>query len=198
MAITLPTGKVQATNQDPHNLILFGAPKVGKTTLLAELPDSLLIDLEQGSTYISACKIQATNLKELLEIIKAIKEAGNPYKFIVLDTITALAEIVKPLAIKDFLLTDDGVKHLAALKLQGKSEKDINLDLLPFGKGYTLIKEAMNKVIKQISSVCENVVIVGHVKLTQIETETSTDITKSLDLTGQAKRYFASQSDAIG
>jgi hypothetical protein len=43
--------------------------------------------------------------------------------------------MARPLAIKDFLLTEDGEKHLAKLKLQGKSEKDINLDLLPFGKG---------------------------------------------------------------
>jgi hypothetical protein len=198
MAITLPKGKVAAETQDPKNLILFGSPKVGKTTLLAELPNSLLVDMEQGSTFISACKVSINSIKEIQELVKAIKDAGNPYKFIVLDTITALAEMVRPLAIKDFLITEDGEKYLAKLKLQGKSEKDINLDLLPFGKGFTLVKEAMSKVIKLFASVCENVIIVGHVKLTQIETETATDITKSLDLAGQAKRYFASQSDAIG
>ena len=34
MAITLPTGKIKAVNQDPKNLILFGAPKVNTGRLV--------------------------------------------------------------------------------------------------------------------------------------------------------------------
>lgn len=37
MSIVLPTVKVPAETQDPKNLILFGLPKVGKTTILSTL-----------------------------------------------------------------------------------------------------------------------------------------------------------------
>lgn len=41
MAIVLPTEKIKALTQNPKNLILFGLPKVGKTTLLSTLPNCL-------------------------------------------------------------------------------------------------------------------------------------------------------------
>ena len=40
----LPTVKTEIKSQDPKNLILFGLPKVGKTTALAELPNCLIVD----------------------------------------------------------------------------------------------------------------------------------------------------------
>lgn len=45
MAIELPKSKVPAITQDPKNLILFGLPKVGKTTILSTLEGNLILDL---------------------------------------------------------------------------------------------------------------------------------------------------------
>lgn len=111
MSVVLPTKKVAAETQDPKNLIIYGAPKVGKTTLLAELPESLLIDTEGGSSYVSAVKVKATNLPELTEVCKAILDAGKPYKFLILDTITALEEMCKPLAAKLYMSTPMGKNY---------------------------------------------------------------------------------------
>lgn len=44
MAITLPTSKIAAATQDPRNLIIFGAPKVGKTTIVSTLENCLIFD----------------------------------------------------------------------------------------------------------------------------------------------------------
>ena len=49
--------KVKAESQSPKNLIIFSKPKVGKTSLLAELNDALIIDLEDGSDYVDALKV---------------------------------------------------------------------------------------------------------------------------------------------
>ena len=84
----LPIQKVKATTQSPKNLIIFSKPKVGKTSLLAELPDALIIDLEEGSDYVDALKIKAKNIADIKAIGDKIKEAGYPYKFIVVDTVT--------------------------------------------------------------------------------------------------------------
>lgn len=45
MAIQLPKNKIPAETQDPKNLIIFGLPKVGKTTILALLENNLILDL---------------------------------------------------------------------------------------------------------------------------------------------------------
>lgn len=198
MAITLPTSIVKATTQDPKNLILFGAPKVGKTTILSTLENCLILDFEQGSDYVDALKLKVDSVAALKEICVEIKKAGKPYKFIAIDTITALAEFVKPIALKDYLATEAGQKNLAKLMTQGKSEKDINLLTLPFGAGYLHIKDAINKVIKLVSQVTDHVIIVGHVKLSAVDGGDESDVSKNLDLPGQAKRSLAAESDAIG
>jgi transcription termination factor Rho len=51
MDIILPTGKVPAQALSPRNLIIFSKPKTGKTTLLSQLDNCLILDLEQGSKY---------------------------------------------------------------------------------------------------------------------------------------------------
>ena len=43
MAINLPLKKVPALIQDPKNLILYGVPKIGKTTILSHLENCLII-----------------------------------------------------------------------------------------------------------------------------------------------------------
>ena len=44
MSIVVPTAKVPAETQYPKNLILFGLPKVGKTTILSTLENNLILD----------------------------------------------------------------------------------------------------------------------------------------------------------
>ena len=40
----LPKKKVKASRKSPKNMIIYGAPKIGKTTVLAQLDDCLIID----------------------------------------------------------------------------------------------------------------------------------------------------------
>jgi len=96
--LILPMGKSMAEIKSPKNLIIFSKPKVGKTTLLANLDNCLLVDLEDGSDYVSAMKVKARSIDDIKKIGKAIKDAEYPYKYVALDTITALEEMCVPLA----------------------------------------------------------------------------------------------------
>ena len=173
MAIELPKTKIKAELQDPKYLIVFGKPKIGKSTALAALPNNLIVDLENGYKYIDALKVEAKSLQDLKEIAIAIKEAGCPYKYLTLDTITKLEEIVKPLALKLYLDTPAGSKFTG---------KDV-LDA-PMGAGYSKIREAIEVVIDMFQKVVPNIILVCHVKV--------------IDLTGKTGRVLASRSDAIG
>lgn len=110
--IKLPKGRIKGTRKDPKTIILYSKPKTGKSTILSELDNCLTIDLEQGMEYLDSQKIDVIKeAKEagklpivvVSEIIKTIREAnkqngGFVYQRIALDTLSALEEIVKPLA----------------------------------------------------------------------------------------------------
>lgn len=96
--ITLPTSLIPATSTNPKYLVLYGAPKAGKTSCLAQLSNNLIIDLEGGSTFIDAMAIQCRTIQDLGEAAQAIRaknaEVGhNFYAHITIDNATRLEDI---------------------------------------------------------------------------------------------------------
>lgn len=201
--IKLPMQKVKATTKSPKNLIIFSKPKVGKSSLLAELDNCLLIDLESGSDYLDAMKVKASSVEEIKEIGKQIKEANNPYDYIALDTITALEEICIPYAEVLYAKKPMG-KSWFKRKADGSLAQDSgkvqygNILNLPNGAGYSYLREAMTKVIEYVKTLAPRIILIGHIKDVLLE-KAGADFTSSdLDLTGKMKRIVTSQSDAIG
>ena len=96
--VTLPTKPIPAETQDPKNLIIFGLPKVGKTTVLSTLENNLILDFENGSDYVDALKIKIASLKDLKETIKARKETDAENKYIddVLEAASKTCEVDVP------------------------------------------------------------------------------------------------------
>lgn len=185
----LPLEKIPASLQDPKNLIIYGVPKVGKTSLLATLDNCLIIDLEEGSDYVDALKVKVKTLTELQQLCVAIKEAGNPYKFIALDTITSLEEFAKPLALKRYRETP-----------QGSSFDGKDVTLAAHGAGWGFLREAFEDIIAMVSKVTDNIILVGHVKDKSIVNAQGQEVgsMKDFDLAGKTGRILASKSDAIG
>lgn len=188
MAIELPKTKIPAETQDPKYLILFGLPKVGKTTILSTLENNLILDMENGSTYIDALKVKITSLKDLKEVCKAIREAGNPYKYITIDTITAVEEMAKPLAINLYQQSPMYSDKYADVKDPTK---------LPNGSGYAFLRDGIEMIIDMVSKCAPNIIICGHVKDAALN-EAAANNVKTLDLTGKISRILSAKSDAIG
>ena len=188
MAITLPTTKLPAITQDPKNLIIYGTPKVGKTTLLSTLKDNLILDFEDGSDYVEALKLKVNNFKEFNEICEAIVAAGKPYKFITVDTVTALEDFAKPLAMKLYKATPAGANYSG------------DILLAPNGSGYGYLRNALDTIISKLQSLAPNLILVGHVKDKSIISAAGTEVgnMKDFDLTGKNGRILAAKSDAIG
>lgn len=202
-AIVLPTQKIKAKHASPKNLIIFAKPKVGKSSALAELPACLLIDLEDGSDYLDAMKMKANSIAEIKAIGDEIKKAGHPYKYIAIDTITALENMCIPYAEQLYAKKPMGkswFKRTADGQLASDSGKKAygNILNLPNGAGYAYLREAMTNIIDYIKTLAPHVILVGHVKDVQLEKKGGEFTASDLDLTGKIKRILSSQSDAIG
>lgn len=201
--ITLPTKKVKAESTSPNNLIIYSKPKVGKTELCAQLEDALLLDLEEGSKFVDAMKIGARTVEEIIAIGQEVKKAGNPYKYTVVDTTTALETMCVPYAEKLyaakavgkkwFLRNADGSLHVDSGKLQYGDILN-----LPNGSGYAYLREAMTKVTEYIKTWAPRTIFLAHVKDVHLEMKGVEVSAADLDLTGKIKRILSSQSDGIG
>lgn len=182
----LPTVKNTKKTDDPKNLILFGLPKVGKTTALAQIPNLLVIDTENGTDYIEGFTVKANSVQDLHKIAKALKEEDHNFKFAAIDTITALEDMCLPLAKKLYQETP-----------MGKNFDGDNVLKLPNGAGHLYLRQAIQTVIGWFESVVDNVILVGHVKDKNIS-EGGTELNvKSLDLSGKTSSILSAKSDAI-
>jgi GTPase SAR1 family protein len=97
----------EVTISSPRRLFLYSHTKVGKTSLLAALPNNLIIDTEDGSKFISGIRY---NMKEemaktgkgpyslLKELADQIKLEKKFYDYISIDTATGLEEYARGMA----------------------------------------------------------------------------------------------------
>ena len=140
----LPKKKTGALRKSPKNMVIYGPPKIGKTTALSKLEGCLIIDLEQGSDMIEALKLKASNLSELAEIGKAIMQNKKPYKYVAIDTVTKLEEWCEHEGKRIYQNTPMG-------KNFDKDNKGTSVLSLPNGAGYLYLRMAYKKWIERLN-----------------------------------------------
>lgn len=185
--ITLPKTVQPALRKSPKRLIIYGPPKVGKTTTVCKLPNSLLIDCENGSDYVEAVKIKANTLGELYNILEAIHQEKNPYKYVIIDTIDT---------VEDWCIQRGTI--LYKMSPQGKNFTGNNVLVLPNGAGYLWLRIAFHEVLDKIVKVAPNIILIGHIRDKMLEEAGKEVQAKDLDLTGKLKSIICSWADAIG
>lgn len=194
--LVLPTKKVKAELVNPRKLLLYSPPKAGKTTLVSELEDSLLVDIDDGAGYVDAVKVKINSLEDLGKLIKKVKDEGKPYKYGILDTVTVLEDMAKGLALKMYRATPIGAKFGLNLKTGQFEDKDILT--LPNGAGYYWLREAFFAIISQFDSAFEYKIYLGHLKDKMIDEENDKVIAANVDLTGKIKSLMCAECDTIG
>lgn len=190
--IVLPKEKVKARVENPRFLIIFGKPKSGKTTLASKLENNLIIDLEGGSEFLEALAVQARSVKDLGEIANAIRESiketgKKPYKYITIDNATRLEEMCLSYACQLYRATP-----------MGKAYNGTDVRTLPNGSGYMYLQQAVRKVIDMFRELCENTILIGHLKDKMINKEGEELSEMSLDLVGKLANIICGEADAVG
>lgn len=196
--IVLPTKPIVPLHNNPRKAVFFSHTKVGKTSAVAALPNSLIIDLEDGSEFVTAVKINVvkealkenkTVLEYLKELSQKIKESDHKYDYIVIDTATALEDIAIELATILYKKTNIG---------KGFTGTNVVTEL-PQGAGYNFLREAFGKLYDLFSPYAQKCFIVlGHVKLASVNKNGKDLTARDIQLTGKLKQMVCQGADAIG
>ena len=175
--MALKKAKRKPLTKNPRVLLLYGAPKVGKTTVLSKLADCLVIDTEQGSHMLEGYFHGVNSKEDLLQFYKDASEK-HTYKYFALDTIDKIVEWT----VKD-------VKRECCVD---------DIADLPYGKGFGMVRDRTMNNIKKLLTLCPNVIIVGHRKTaTAVDNSTAVE-PESLDLSGKLKNQLMALCDAVG
>lgn len=103
--MALPTSKNKATRVNAKRLVIYSKPKTGKTTALSMLDNNLILDLEDGTDFVDSMSVKIKSINDIQIIGEEVKAAGKPYKYVTIDTVTVLEDLVKPLALANYKKT---------------------------------------------------------------------------------------------
>jgi len=170
--------KRKAVSQNPKTMLLYGAPKVGKTTALSQLNDCLIIDTEGGANMIEGYVETVNNRQDLIKLLKEAKE-GHEFKYVALDTIDKIA--------------------VWAEKAVCEEESVSAVQDLAFGKGFAMVREKVLNTVNILKEIFPHVIIIGHRKWARAVVDSKAIVEpESLDLTGKLKNMLMADCDAIG
>lgn len=209
----LPKEKLPVTRINPKIALFYGPPKIGKTTLLAELENLLLLDFEKGAEAIAVKRIPITGINNgpmhdhsgtmtgiglaavcadierigMEEFTKTGKTPKPPFKYIAVDTIDKLEDLCEASATVKYKESTIGKNF------DGKSVLELHN-----GGGYYYLRNEMILWIDRLSRICENLILISHIK-EKLLNKGGIDVTiRDIALAGKLGQIVCAKCDVIG
>jgi 1,2-phenylacetyl-CoA epoxidase PaaB subunit len=200
--LILPKKPTKAQLKNPSPLLIFGQPKIGKTTCIANLKNNLVLNFEDKVQSADGMVMYIDSLKKLKEVAQAIKKADKPYTYITIDTLTKVEEMCimeaekiymrTPMG-KDWIRRDENGKLMQSC---GKG-KYTSVLFLPNGSGYQYLRQAFKQVTNLIESLADNIIYIAHVKTTNILKDGAEISSHDINLIGKNKQTISADAQAI-
>jgi hypothetical protein len=161
---------------------VYGAPKVGKTTLATKFPKSLLIATEKGYNALAGVKaVDAPSWITIKQIVQELAkdEVKQMYETIVLDTADLAYEFAE-----DFVCSQEGVT---------------SINKIPFGAGYSKVEKEFDKTLRKIVQLGYGLVLISHAEEKSEKDEQGDEYTMiQPTLSKRGKKVVNRMCDIIG
>lgn len=145
---TVRTGKVQR----PQRGVIYGVESVGKTTLAAQAPSPIFLDIEGGSSHLDVPRLEIKNWNDMLAALTELAAGGHDYQTVVVDS----ADWAERLAIEN-LLSDT---------------KQPSIESFGYGKGWVQAAERFARFLGKLDDCVEagmHVLVIGHAHIRRVE-----------------------------
>lgn len=134
-------------------VVVYGPEGIGKSTLAAEMPSPVFVDVEGGTNQLPVSRLpRPTSWSMLMDEVRAVRDGEVPCSTIVIDTADAAERLC--------------TAHVCSANGKG------NVEDFGYGKGYVFVRDEWGRLLDLLSEVVErgrNVVITGHSWLRKFE-----------------------------
>jgi len=128
MSIALPTEATKpVTELGKQTILLYGSPKLGKSSFASRAPGSLFFECEPGLNHLEVFKVPTYSWEAFLEACKLVAKGDHNFKTIVIDTIDNAFKMCS-----DYVCAKHGIEY----------EGDMG-----HGKGWALVKNEWHRVL---------------------------------------------------
>lgn len=138
------------TSLSDLTILVYGPTKIGKTTFVAQFPNTIFLATEEG---LNAQKVFKTPIKSWLDLINVggeLASGNHQFKTVAIDTIDIAYKLCS-----QYILEKMGKPH----------ESD-----LAYGKGWDMVNREFSRVINLFAGLPYGLVLISHSKMREIET----------------------------
>ena len=178
----IPTKKTAPTTRFEDMITLvYGAPKIGKSTFCSGFEDALFLDTEIGLKSLSIYRVGIDSWETFeaayTELLQMKKAGKLPFKTLIFDTVDNLYMLCT-----NYVCKQNNFKHPSDLG---------------YGKGWDMVFKTFNGAMQAYRSLDLGMVYVSHVSLSEIETRVGKYTRADVSLSGQANKAIVPTCDFI-
>lgn len=174
----LPTTKTPVrTSASAMTALLYGRPKLGKSTFCSQAKNAIFLATEPGLNHLEVFQTEVKTWEQMLAACGELAAGKHEFKTVVVDTIDNLYRFCS-----EHVCRREGVQHEADL---------------PFGKGYALIQNEFQRVLTKLAFLPMGLILVAHAVEKEFETRTGKVTRVVPDLPERARRIVLALVDLV-
>lgn len=174
----LPTEKTQPKSTFASmNSVVWGDPKVGKSTFASQIPGALFLATEEGQNFLSVFRVPIKSWEDLLATAKELQAGKHEFKTLVIDTVDILYSHCER-----FVCKRENVDNVADLE---------------FGKGFAMVRAEFMRVLNGLNMLGLGLVFISHAKEKEFKTKTQSYTVKVCTLSDKPATMVTGLCDFV-
>ncbi len=185
MAIELPTEKSKRIEDiGAMSLLLYGSPKIGKSTIANSFPNAMFVVTEEGHKSMEVYKVGITEWPDFKELCKKLRKDAHKFRTVVIDTIDLLFSVCETHVCKQH-----GIDHPSELE---------------YGRGWGFLRDEFQKTLAGLAApdkrgeIPFGLVFLSHAKEVEVKGRITKTTRTVCTLSGTARKVVLPLVDCVG